>query len=65
MAAILGQLVVTVWSSKGEMMRLHSFDLDDHDGLEDRVVDNIKATGNKIILLVRERRGFPEEILSC
>ena len=60
MAANLGRLVVTVWSSKKEMARLHSFDLDDHDGMEDRVVENIKATGTEIIALVRERRGFPE-----
>ena len=59
-AANLGRLVVTVWSSKKEMVRLHSFDLDDHDGMEDRVVENMKATGTEIILRVRARRGFPE-----
>ena len=55
-AAWLGAIVVTVWSSKEEMGRLHSFDVLNHEGWEDSWVDveDIKATGNKVVLLLRD-----------
>ena len=51
-AALVGEDVVTVWSNKEEMGRLHSFDVRDHDGFEDCWVGDIKVTGNKVILFL-------------
>ena len=48
-AALVGEDVVTVWSSKEEMGRLHSFDVGNHEGFEDCWVYNIKVTGNKVV----------------
>ena len=45
-------VVVTVWSSKEEMGRLHSFDARNHKDMEGCYVENIKVTGNKIGLLL-------------
>ena len=47
--------MVTVWSSKEEMGRLHSFDFRNLDGMESGWVSDIKATGNKVVLLLRAR----------
>ena len=55
-AALMGHRMVTIWSSKEEMGRLHSFDVLNHEGWEDSWVDveDIKATGNKVVLLVED-----------
>jgi len=57
-AAKLGfpALVVTVRSSKEEMGRLHSFDVRNLDGFDGCWVVDIKVTGNKVVLLLRNGR---------
>ena len=46
--------MVTVWSSKEEMRRLHSFDVNNLDGMEAGLVEDIKVTGNKVVLLLTD-----------
>ena len=55
-AAQLGTRVVTIWSSKEEMGRLHSFDACNHEGMEGGRVRNIKVTRNKVIILLKDNR---------
>ena len=62
-AAWLGLGVVTVWSSKEEMGRLHSFDVHNHDGLEDGWVGDIKVTGNKAVLLLRDDTSSTNQLV--
>ena len=53
--------VVTVWSSKEEMGRLHSFDVRNHEGM-DWVVD-IKVTGNKVVLLLKDGTNLTHQLV--
>ena len=56
-AAQLRARVVTIWSSKDEMGRLHSFDVRNNDGMEVGWVDDIKVAGNKVVLLLTYTDG--------
>jgi len=53
-AAWLGAIVVTVWSSKEEMGRLHSLNVRSLDGMKFGFVGDIKVTGNKVVLLLMD-----------
>ena len=55
--------VVTIWSSKEEMGRVHSFDADNHDGLEDGWVGEVKVTGNKAVLLLVDDIGSIRQLV--
>ena len=53
-AALSRDVVVTIWSSKEEMGRLHSFDVRNIDGMEDGGMWNIKVTKKKVVLLLMD-----------
>jgi len=55
--------MVTVWSSKEEMGRLHSFDVRNHDGVKDGLVENIKVTGNKVVLLLTDGTSSAHQLV--
>ena len=50
-AALMGHEMVTIWSSKEEMRRLHSFDVRNHEGAQYGFVADIKVTGNKVVII--------------
>ena len=62
-AARLGRRVVRVWTSKEEMGRLHSFDARNHEGMEDGWVVNIKATRDKVVLLLKDGRSLTRQLV--
>ena len=63
-AARLGGAVVTIWSSKEEMGWLHTFDVRNHDGMEDARADNIRVNGKKVVLLLRDRESHTSHLIA-
>ena len=62
-AVQLGTRVVTIWSSKEEIGRLHSFDFRNHEGMERNRVVNIKVTRNKVVLLLTDGRSSTNQLV--
>ena len=50
--------MVTIWSSKEEMGWLHTFDVRNHDSMEDARADNIRVNGEKVVLFLKDGHTY-------
>ena len=62
-AAQWDYFVVTIWSSKEEMGWLHSFDARNYDDMKKTFVENIKVTGNKVVLLLTRGKSLLNQLV--